>query len=72
MEWISVYDRLPLRQEDVKKYDSIDVIVRTKLNEVIVANFAMGNTVGTWHQFGDYEDGYITHWMPLPDPPAKP
>ena len=71
MQWISVSDRLPLRQEDVKNYDSINVIVATRCNEVLVMEFAMGNTVTPWHKFGDAKDGWVTHWMPFPEPPTK-
>jgi hypothetical protein len=71
MEWISVNDRLPLKQEDVKSYDSVEVIVATRCDEVLVMEFAMGNTVTPWHQFGDAKEGWITHWMPLPNLPPK-
>jgi len=72
MEWISIEDRLPLNQEDVVNYNSVDVIVCTMYDEVYCMEFAMGNTNGNyWHVFGERIEGYVTHWMPLPKPPCR-
>lgn len=69
--WISVADRLPLSQKDVVNYKTVDVIGCTRNNEVYNMEFAMGNTNGNqWHGFDDCVEGYVTHWMPLPDPPT--
>lgn len=71
MKWIPVTEKLPLKQEDVKNYDSVEVIVVNRNGEVFVTDFAMGNTLEPWHSFGDARDGWITHWMPLPEPPEE-
>jgi len=73
MEWISVEDRLPLRDDEVFNYASVTVLAATKDNDVRVVEFCRGNTDknNPWASFEEYVDGYITHWMPLPDPPKS-
>ena len=57
-EWISVKDRLPKLFEDVLTYDGDGGIRINWLEELVdeVAYFAYGGK-------------YVTHWMPLPEPP---
>lgn len=72
MKWISINDRLPLKQEDVNYYASVKVIVATSRREVLVMGFQMGNTITPWHKFGDFSNNVeVTHWMPLPPPPES-
>lgn len=73
-EWISVEDRQPLQQDYRSAFLTIDVIVTDGLR-VGVSTYAIGgNHVGRpWGDFtsGAVELGYITHWMPLPEPPRS-
>lgn len=59
-EWISVKDRLP---ENVKE----GLLIALRWGEVDIGWCEDGR----WgSQFVDeYEDGEVTHWMPLPKPP---
>lgn len=59
-EWISVKDRLP---ENGKE----GVLIALRWGEVDIGWCEDGR----WgSQFVDeYEDGEVTHWMPLPEPP---
>lgn len=59
-EWISVKDRLP---ENVKE----GLLIALRWGEVDIGWCKDGR----WgSQFVDeYEDGEVTHWMPLPKPP---
>ena len=68
-DWISVEDRLPLKTEDVKSYDTVLVITLSKNNNVTACNFELGNTANTWHRFNIGLNDAVTHWMPLPPPP---
>lgn len=74
MEWISVKDRLPKWKEGVLVTDG---------NVVTVASLDYWDGWPKWwdgHGFSGYEwefdfsnnfeDGKVTHWMPLPNPPA--
>lgn len=66
-EWISVEDRLPLKTEDVDNYETVDVLVLSKNNNVSCVDFEMGNTVNTWHNFDIGLNDVVTHWQPLPE-----
>ena len=73
MEWISVKDRLPLDPSDGP--DQVGVIVATRFKDVFYTEFKCGNSLERdlpWHKFKDCgDDGYVTHWMPLPAPPRS-
>ena len=61
-EWISVEDRLP--------EESVDVLVVVKIgNRVSVDTDRIYG--GKWFNYGKlgHLQGYVTHWMPLPEPP---
>jgi Protein of unknown function (DUF551) len=74
MEWISVEERLPEREKEViiyEKYTSIPII-------------AWLSWSGNWHSSKDHlsingdgsiddniENKFVTHWMPLPEPPIS-
>ena len=61
-KWIPVSERLPERRKDV-------VIIALRWGEVDVG----WCEDGVWgSEFVDkYEDGEVTHWMPLPEPPKE-
>lgn len=64
-EWISVYDRFPeSRKTEVLTYNS-------KYKIISVGSFGvLGEEIGWWDSCGCKEK-FITHWMPLPDPPKE-
>ena len=59
MEWISVKDRLPERMQLV--------IVCRKGGKVEQGY----RDVGDWWKVYGTRTKYITHWMPLPEPPKE-
>ena len=71
-EWISVDDinDAPLYQDYQTAYSTRDVIC-TDGENVFIATYAIGgNHVGIpWCGFQGVNADYITHWMPLPEPP---
>lgn len=54
-EWISVTERLP--------EPGVDVLAAYRNRHIY-----MGTVGDDWLE-EDIEDGYVTHWMPLPEPP---
>lgn len=64
--WISVKDRLPENETEVI------IIVQHKIGWYRA--FAWHDEYG-WHssaeEFGDGESDFVTHWMPLPEPPVE-
>lgn len=59
-KWISVKDRLP-EHGDI-------VLCHTKHDDLLV--FQWCEMSHRWvDQYEDYRQDYITHWMPLPQPP---
>lgn len=69
-EWISVKDRLPDRGERVLCFIKSS---GKHQNDIIFDNVYNGILVGynppkyVWEWYGDY----VTHWMPLPEPPKE-
>lgn len=69
-EWISVKDRLPNRGERVLCFMKSS---GKNQNDTISDNVYNGILVGSnppryvWEWNGDY----VTHWMPLPEPPKE-
>lgn len=59
-DWISVDDRLPKEKQDVLAYRGRiqDCVTVTSLGEDWMY------VTGEW-----VPEGWITHWMPLPEPP---
>jgi hypothetical protein len=58
MRWISVEERLP------------------EHSGLVLAYYDCGTCDVTFHRYGggwygDCEDGHVTHWMPLPQPPKE-
>lgn len=71
-KWISVKKRLPEK-------DTL-VLVSTISDEVVtdewvdIYEYPLGNTSAGFisgQGWSDHDDGIITHWMPLPQPPAE-
>ena len=64
--WISVKDRLPEDETEVI------IFVQHKIGWYRV--FGWHDEYG-WHssaeEFGDGESDFVTHWMPLPEPPEE-
>ena len=64
--WISVEDRLPEDETEVI------IFVQHKIGWYRV--FGWHDEYG-WHssaeEFGDGESDFVTHWMPLPEPPEE-
>lgn len=61
-EWISVKDRLPEESDDVLAYTIWDDIVVCFLEE----------DSDVWmHTWGYLEKEFVTHWMPIPEPPIE-
>ncbi len=60
--WISVQDRLP-------EYTGWYLTYHHKINLCVVSWFTGdGWEDGDW---GAYEDGWVSHWMPLPEDPKE-
>ena len=60
-EWISVKDRLP------KARTIVIVFVNGKVAFDEYKNKYMPNKDNPWSM---YKKEYVTHWMPLPEPPS--
>ena len=83
-DWISVTDRLPEEHESIfaKAYGTkrwADVMFRTISEDVLACvAFEDGRKVtmtlrthdGAW-ALSSIHRGYVTHWMPLPEPPEE-
>lgn len=62
--WISVKDRLPETTDDVLMY--------TGWGSYHVGNCGChGHNVWSSEEIYTYENGEITHWTPLPEPPKE-
>jgi len=77
MEWISVKDRLPENDDEVLIYVGIDIVQAYLLNGywkgsvLVTDNMNDGYVLNrTICKQGDHFD-FVTHWMPLPNPPIK-
>ena len=66
MEWISVEDRLPDNHQRVTGIGFDYGDVKNKRHYVVCEYFD-----SIWLGDEDEEFEYITHWMPLPEPPTE-
>ena len=71
--WISVKGRLPEEKQSEITYDFEYVLCATTFGDVRPYKF--GKPIGWkephfWHGSG-LMDKYVTHWMPLPEPPKE-
>lgn len=73
MNWVSVKERLPFKASPDVTFESVEVLV-TDGKRVQVADFArggghIGDPWASWSQYSTIPAQWITHWMPLPEPP---
>lgn len=71
VEWIPVTERLPEQRINQNTLDFEYVLCATTFGDV--RPFKYGRRIGQedahfWNGAG-YVDAYVTHWMPLPEPP---
>ena len=71
--WISVKGRLPEEKQSEITYDFEYVLCATTFGDVRPYKF--GTPIGWkephfWHGNG-LMDKYVTHWMPMPEPPKE-
>lgn len=72
-KWISVKDRLPLSAMNGQSFETVEVIV-TDGKYVHCTEFKAGGIPEAWVEFDGYgaiARSQITHWMPMPKPPAQ-
>lgn len=98
--WISVKDRLPDREKDLKPWGKYNVVVLrshwptstydiydSPYDETFVTTASYDGAQKIWHlNWGDWNEqlnaliniedsplngDYVTHWMPLPEPPKE-
>lgn len=62
MKWISVKDRLP----DETFGEFVECIVYETLNNKVHHDYFNSRDSLFWNHYGKY----VTHWMPLPEPPS--
>ena len=72
-DWISVKDRPPEEKQSEITFDFEYVLCATTFGDVRPYKF--GTPIGWkephfWHGSG-LMDEYVTHWMPLPEPPKE-
>ena len=73
-KWISVEDRLPPYGQKVLAYwRPVDHKERPFHRQIIIAEQTPYGVDGDWWANGrNYDtETFITHWMPLPEPPEK-
>jgi len=71
-EWINVDYRLPAEPSGDVVFEQRDYLVSD--GEMVgKCDFQRGNGAGkpwaNWGAYGDIRPEFITHWMPLPEPP---
>tara|TARA_R110000772_G_scaffold9603_1_gene31446 strand:+ start:79 stop:297 length:219 start_codon:yes stop_codon:yes gene_type:complete len=70
MEWISVEDRLPVDINSIKFYGLQEILIVTGCRTEY-CEFTYGPVPEPWVKFDNFHKGFITHWMPLPEPPKE-
>lgn len=66
MEWISVKDRLPEKW----LFALVAVCPPSQMNEVHIAYIDKNGKWKVLSEKGNHSN-FITHWMPLPEPPKE-
>lgn len=75
MEWVKCSDRMPISNDDVFVYKTVEVLVTdgdTVTAMECNAGCPFGDKNSFWCSFTNYGNmgpKNITHWMPLPKPP---
>ena len=70
MEWIPVKERLPEMPPDDEGFPVSCVVLIYCLDSYIgTAHAAIYDDKVEWYSDDDYNNNYVTHWMPLPAPP---
>lgn len=69
--WISVKDRLPELEQFVLIYDE-NHKDKLKFGVAIFTGWEIENPTAwrNWVVYGNYTPEFVTHWQPLPQPPA--
>lgn len=69
-EWISIEDRLPEAHPGPVVPVSDNVLVFTRGQQISIERFfgIPGKWSGGYYEIGDF----VSHWMPLPEPPNVP
>ena len=62
MEWISVKDRLPEKEDEVLAYE-----FHGDINIAYIRGNEWRNLESGWAM----DKTHVTHWMPLPEPPKQ-
>ena len=70
MEWISVEECLPCAVDTLTGYYTEEVLIVSGGNTEY-CEFSSGPLPEPWYKFGEFHKGFITHWMPLPEPPKE-
>lgn len=83
MEWISVKDRLPeesdvylvnIHQEDNERGESADFVITAwyqKIPLLFLPEEIGWILLNEWYDHSSVMKNYISHWMPLPEPPKE-
>jgi hypothetical protein len=72
MDWISIKERLPMKNKRVLVYESLHKEVT--IGEAPIGDDGFWSIVESFDQYSRDCSGIsadITHWMPLPEPPKE-
>lgn len=70
-EWISVAESLPTQRDHRDETCSIDYLIVDDQGAVDIGFYAIDSGIWFYRDGDPVEDYDITHWMPLPSPPAQ-
>lgn len=74
-KWIDIKDELPTQCEDVLTFSVIpDEEIYEDYSPIYVGFYENGTFYSTYDYYESYNYislGYVTHWMPLPEPPKE-
>ena len=71
--WVSVKDRLPEGRTNPHTLDFEPVLCATVFGDIRVYKYGqrLGQTEAHFYHGYSWMDDYVTHWMPLPEPPKE-